>query len=106
MHRHFFLENYLKILIMYKLIAMTETVFLTVHVVNDIYIKIHNDVIVYLLEFVYKYWYNFSFTCLKGFFKYDIIHVSKLFFKYFHGNFFNKVHYCIQHSMKFPSVFV
>ena len=42
MHRHFFLENYLKIEIIHKHIAMTEEICSILHVVNGIDIINHN----------------------------------------------------------------
>ena len=53
MHRHFFRKlsqngDYI------QTFAMIEEIHFILHVVNGIYIKIHNDVIVYLHEFIYK----------------------------------------------------
>ena len=55
MHHHFFLENLLKIVIIFKLIATIEEMHFILLVVDGIYIIIHNDVdIVYLHVFNYE----------------------------------------------------
>ena len=49
-----FSEIYLKIVIINKLFAMIEEIHFTLHVTNGIYIIMHNDVTVYLHDFIYK----------------------------------------------------
>ena len=46
MHRHLFLENYLKIVNMFTHIVMIDEILFNLHVVNGIYIKLQNDDIV------------------------------------------------------------
>ena len=54
LHRHFFSKKLLKIMIIFKHIAMIEEIHFILQVSNGIHKIIHNVVKVYLLVFVYK----------------------------------------------------
>ena len=62
-----FSENLLKILIIFKHIAMIVEIHFILLVVNGIYILIQIVNVVYLHEYIYEYYYKYLCICLKKF---------------------------------------